>query len=103
VTRAHADPIALFAACAPGLEPMLRDEIAALGAPDATAVAGGVELSGDLALLYRLNLELGLALKLLARLGELEVTRFPALVDRTAELPWERWCAPGAPVDVRAR
>ncbi len=89
----------LFIACAPGLEPMLADEVADLGAP-AQPVAGGVDTEGDLELVYRANLELGLALKVLVRVGEFRATSFGELVARTAKLPWDAWLA-GPPV-VRA-
>ena len=45
-------PLALFAACQPGLEPLLAREVSALGA-EAREVPGGVELAGDLALAMR--------------------------------------------------
>jgi putative N6-adenine-specific DNA methylase len=95
--------LALFAACAPGLEALLLAEVAALpGAAAARSVAGGVEVEGDLGLLYRMGLELGLALKLLVRLGRFEARHFGALVDGAAAAPWERWLAPGAAVAIRA-
>lgn len=83
----------LFIACAPGLEPLLADEVRALGASP-SVTAGGVEAEGDAALLYRANLELGLALKVLVRLGTFEARGFPALVHGAAALPWEAWCRP---------
>jgi putative N6-adenine-specific DNA methylase len=81
----------LFTACAPGLEPLLADEVRALGVEPAVT-AGGVEAAGDAALLYRANLELGLALKVLVRLGTFEARGFPALVRGAAALPWEAFC-----------
>src|SRR5687767_7845309 len=54
-------PLRIFAACAPGIEPLLLDEVRALGFEKASAVAGGVEMEGDLTAVYRANLELGLA------------------------------------------
>jgi 23S rRNA G2445 N2-methylase RlmL len=45
-------PLSLFAACQPGLEPLLAREIAGLGA-QASAAAGGVDFSGDLLLALR--------------------------------------------------
>ena len=93
----------LFAASAPGIEPMLAAEIASLGiAPERIRmIAGGVEVDGDLEALYRLNLELGLSLKVLFRVGEFPARRFDVLVKRCAQLPWEQWCSEDIAVDVR--
>ena len=51
----------LFAACAPGLEGMLREELAQLGVAHPIRTAGGVAFAGGLRDLYRVNLESGLA------------------------------------------
>lgn len=85
--------LSLFIACAPGLEPLLADEVRGLAAEPAIT-AGGVEVDGDLELLYRANLELGLALKVLVRFGRFEARGFPALLHQTAALPWADWCTP---------
>lgn len=94
----------LFVACAPGLEPMLLEEIEALDVPrsEPKQVSGGVELLGDFSALYRLNLELGLALKVLLRVGEFGAKRFDQLVRKTSQLPWELFAGPGAHLDVKA-
>ncbi|HYB97827.1 MAG TPA: hypothetical protein VEC57_01715 [Candidatus Limnocylindrales bacterium] len=94
----------VFVACAPGLEPLLNAEITSIGG-DATAssiVEGGVELHADAATLYRLHLELGLALKILVRIGTFRATGFGELERRAAALPWERWLTPPVSVLVRA-
>jgi putative N6-adenine-specific DNA methylase len=82
---------------------LLLAEIAALGVSGhgARVVDGGVELEGDATLLYRCNLELGLGLKVLLRLGEFSARRFDVLVKRVAALPWERWCQPDLALEVR--
>ncbi|HYC56907.1 MAG TPA: hypothetical protein VEL28_18385 [Candidatus Binatia bacterium] len=94
----------VFVACAPGLEHLLGEEIAALGADAAgmSVVAGGVELLAGEATLYRLHLELGLALKILVRLGEFRAKGFRELERAAASLAWEHWCRPGRAVHVRA-
>src|SRR5688500_11837929 len=61
-------PLALFAACQPGLEPFLVGELKALGA-EPQAQRGGVAFQGDQALLLRCGLWLGTASHLLVRLG----------------------------------
>ena len=78
----------LFASCAPGLEPLLAGEVAALGF-SGRAVPGGVELRGDLAAVARLNLWLRTASRVLVRLGSVRATSFAALVKEARALPFE--------------
>ena len=92
----------LFASCAPGLEPLLEAEIRSLGVPEVAPTPGGVELDGDLALLYRLNLELGLAQQVRLRLATFTATKFPALVRAVAGLDFAPHLGEGVPVEVRA-
>lgn len=94
--------LTVFIACAPGLEPMLAEELAPLGATG-TIVPGGVEARGDLRLVYRANLELGVALKVLVRLGRFRATRFDELSARAAALPWDTWIAGRAHVRAVCR
>ncbi len=81
---------------------MLAAEAAALEPDELRAEPGGVTLRGPLALLYRANLELGLALKVLVRVGQFRVSSFETLVKRATRVPWEHWLWPGAPAPVRA-
>ena len=54
-----------FATCPRGLEGLLTEELAALGAAQAVAVAGGVQFVGDWGICYRANLESRLATRIL--------------------------------------
>jgi putative N6-adenine-specific DNA methylase len=54
-----------FATCARGLESILADELRVLAADDIDSVKGGVHFAGDLALLYRANLWLRTAIRVL--------------------------------------
>jgi putative N6-adenine-specific DNA methylase len=93
--------LALFAACAPGLEPLLAREVAALGA-EPREVPGGVELAADARLAMRAALWLGTASHLLVRLGKFRC-RAPGELERKArELPWRDWLRPDVPLQVRA-
>jgi len=96
-----ADRFELFLPCAPGIEAMLAEEVRELLGADGREVAGGVELDGGRELVYRANLELGLAARVLVRLGGFEARSFAVLVDRAAGLPWEDWLAPGQAVAMR--
>ena len=63
---------------------------------------GGVTFKGNLAALYRANLHLRTASRILARLGNFfHATTFPELQKRLSRLPWERFLAPGQPVSIR--
>jgi putative N6-adenine-specific DNA methylase len=79
----------LFAVAAPGLESVIADEIRALGdAGDVHLVPGGVEFRGDLETIWRANLWLRAATRVLARLGEVHTRDFSRLRRGLARLPW---------------
>jgi putative N6-adenine-specific DNA methylase len=68
----------------------------------ATQEPGGVLFRGDSAALYRANLHLRTASRILARLGNFfYATTTPQLEQRLASLPWERFLAPRQPVSLR--
>jgi len=117
-----------FVVTAPGLEPYTAEELRALfpdidPAPASEAdshlhpfdtaqgkpssfilhpLSGGIEFRGDLPALYRANLHLRTASRILARLGNFfHATTFPELQQRAARLPWERFLTPGQPVSLR--
>ena len=63
---------------------------------------GGVAFKGDLEALYRANLHLRTASRILARLGNFfHATTFAEIQKRAARLPWERCLAPGQPIALR--
>ena len=91
----------LFAVCAPGLEPVLGAEMRAVGLPG-RALAGGVEVDGELPEAMRLNLWLRTASRVLVRMGEpFRATTFPELVRKASSLPWEKFVRKGTPVAFR--
>jgi putative N6-adenine-specific DNA methylase len=93
--------LALFAACQPGLEALLAEEVTALGA-EPRALAGGVAFAGDSRLAMRACLWLGCASHLLARVAEFRC-RAPGELERKArELPWREWLRPDVPLAIRA-
>src|SRR5437870_8803868 len=94
-------PAMLFAVCAPGLEPVLGAEMRAVGLPG-RALAGGVEVDGELPEAMRLNLWLRTASRVLVRMGEpFRATTFPELVRKASSLPWEKFVRKGTPVAFR--
>lgn len=98
-----------FAVCAPGLEPFTAGELQELGLLPAgsslvlyRSSSGGVEFAGDLASLYRANLHLRTANRVLVRLGMPFLGRdFDELRDKAARLPWEHFLTPGQPIALR--
>ena len=64
-----------FAICPRGLETLLQDELAALGATELKITHGGVHFSGDWAVCYRANLESRLATRILWHLVTAPYTR----------------------------
>jgi len=96
-----------FAVCAPGIEPWTAQELRQIGLLPSGAAAGasgegGVAFGGDLNALYRANLWLRTANRVLLRVGEFHTTAFSELSKKGSRLPWERCLKAGQPVAVRA-
>jgi len=91
----------LFAACLPGLEPLLTDELVALGARP-KRLRGGVAFAADAPLAMRSCLWLGTASHVLLRLTEFPCRALGELQRKAAQLPWREWLRPNVPVTVRA-
>ncbi len=93
-------PYACFAIAAPGLEPLVAAELAALGeAPQAEA--GGVAWTGDAASLLRGNLWLRTASRVVVRAAEFKARTFYELERHARRVPWERFVAAGGSVRFR--
>lgn len=93
--------LALFAACNPGIEPLLAREVAGLGA-EARETPGGVELAGDLALAMRAARWLGCASHLMLRVAEFRCRAPGELSRKAAETPWRAWLRSEVPLAIRA-
>jgi putative N6-adenine-specific DNA methylase len=95
----------LFAVVAPGLAAYTAQELFALGllpTPDAPGVEpGGVTFAGDRTAIYRANLQLRTANRLLVRLGQFRAVGFEELRKFAGRLAWERYLAPGQPIALR--
>ncbi len=97
------ESLAMFAVAAPGVEPVLAREVAALrGVRDVRAIPGGVEFAGDVDVLYRANLWLRTATRILVRVGTFEAREFAKMRRRAATLPWERFVDPSRPLTIAA-
>jgi putative N6-adenine-specific DNA methylase len=100
-----------FAATAPGLEVFTRQEAIKLNllSPPATSAdaitstePGGVTFKGELEALYRANLHLRTASRVLARLGNFFYAKtYPNLLEKSARLPWERFLHAGQSINLR--
>ncbi len=83
-----------FATCGRGIEPMLADELRALGAADVAPGRGGVAFAGDLALLYKANLWLRTAIRVLRPILETGVSSPDELYEVVRGLDWSRYMTP---------
>lgn len=92
----------IFAVTAPGLEGVCAGELVRLGIAGVRPVAGGVEFEGALEDLYRANLCLRSASRLLVRLGEIRARDFPDLFGKAKCLPWGKFVRPATVLEVRA-
>jgi putative N6-adenine-specific DNA methylase len=93
--------LALFAVTPPGVEEITAAELRALGVAKAEATRGGVEFQGTLDDLFRANLELRTATRVLLRIGSFPARGFDPLRRRAARLPWERFLAEGDALALR--
>ncbi|HWY86860.1 MAG TPA: THUMP domain-containing protein [Gemmataceae bacterium] len=84
----------LFATCARGLETVLIDELRALGAADITPGCGGVQFLGDLPLLYKANLWLRTAIRILWPVLEAPVRSPEELYEAVQTIDWSRYMTP---------
>lgn len=92
--------LALFLATAPGLEPLLRDEAAALGLPSAQVVPGGVIVAGGWPDAWRANLGLRGATRVLVRIAEFRALHLAQLDKRARKVPWGETLRPDVPVRI---
>ena len=83
-----------FATCARGLEKILAEELRQLRADDVEPGRGGVRFHGDLALLYRANLWLRTAVRVLMPILEAPVKSTDDLYIAVQSLDWTRYMTP---------
>src|SRR5262245_8233089 len=83
-----------FATCARGIEPVLAEELRGLAARDIKPGRGGVHFSGDRAVLYKANLWLRTAIRVLRPIMEATVRSPEELYDAVRALDWSRYLTP---------
>jgi putative N6-adenine-specific DNA methylase len=89
-----------YAVAAPGIEGLVASELGAIGI-DGRADTGGVAWTGDAASLYRANLWLRTATRVLVRVARFRATTFWELERRAAATPWAALVKPGMTVAFR--
>jgi putative N6-adenine-specific DNA methylase len=106
----------LFAVCTPGLEPFLARELSQLGlGPNRSSSrsekfppsnelideVGGIEFQGSILDVYRANLHLRTASRVLLQVGTFYADTFTDLRRRAKRLLWENYLQPGQSVSLR--
>jgi len=104
ITAAESE-LACFAVVAPGVEPLVTDELRALAAVQPLRVEnsepGGVAFRTDRAGLYAANLHLRVASRVLVRVGSFHAASFSELERRARRLSWGRFAREGQAVTFR--
>ena len=80
-----------FAPCPRGLEAVLGNELAALGAQEVRATDGGVHFAGPFLLGYRVNLHSRIASRVLWRVAMAGYRSEQDIYDTAYALPWNDW------------
>ncbi len=95
----------LFAVSAPGLVGFTASELAAIGFKTGAQLDededGGVAFSGGLPEIYRANLHLRTASRILLRFGQFYAAAFSELRKKASRLPWEKYLRADQPVALR--
>ncbi|OFW87017.1 MAG: RNA methyltransferase [Alphaproteobacteria bacterium RIFCSPHIGHO2_12_FULL_45_9] len=78
----------IFLATAPGLEGLLYDEVRSKGFKQAKNITGGVTIIGGWPEVWRANLWVRGASRVLARIDSFKVLHLAELNQRTREIPW---------------
>ena len=92
----------LFFVAAPGLEPFLADEARRLGFRAVHQVPGGVEALGDWSEVWRANLSLRTASRVLVRIAEFRVMHLAQLDKRARKVDWAAVLRADVPFRVEA-
>ncbi|MHB8707717.1 MAG: THUMP domain-containing class I SAM-dependent RNA methyltransferase [Desulfuromonadales bacterium] len=94
-------PEKLFAIVSPGLEAVCARELTGLGLADLEVVPGGIGFVGRLVELYRANLRLRTASRVVVRFARFRCRAFPDLYHDAVRLPWGRFLRPETPIHCR--
>ncbi len=95
------EPFEIFLVCAPGLETALLQEVTAKGFVNPVAVPGGVTITGHWPDVWRANLDLRGAVRVLARIGSFMAFHLAQLDKRSRKFPWGDVLRADVPVKVQ--
>ena len=84
-------PNRYFATCPRGLEQILADELASVGAKSIKPTDGGVSFDGDWAICYAANLHSRIATRILWQVGRGRYLNEEDLFDAAYKLDWSQW------------
>lgn len=90
-----------YAIVPPGVEALTAGELSELGVEVEGTEPGGVSFLAATGALYRANLRLRTANRVVVRLAEFPARAFYELERKAKRLPWRDFLAPGAPVRFR--
>lgn len=93
-------PFEIFLATQPGLEALLLNEVIERGFKRPKTTGGGVTIWGNWNDVWRANLTLRGASKILARIGEFRAFHLAQLDKRSRKFPWDKILVPGNVVKV---
>jgi putative N6-adenine-specific DNA methylase len=96
------EPLDLFLVAPPGLEPVLAEEVAALGYEGLRTVPGGVTLRAAWPDVWRLNLWSACAVSVLVRVGSFRANHLAQLDKRARGVDWAALIPRGTLVAVEA-
>lgn len=85
---------------APGMEKFLGQEVREAGFLKSSNLVGGVSFNGDWSDVWRANLELRGATRVLARIGAFRVSHLAQLDKLSRKFPWAETLLPDVPVKV---
>lgn len=91
-----------FATCAPGLEPVLHEELAGLRLARIERQVGGVRFEGGIEDAWRANLNARTAVRILLRLARFEAASADALYAGASAVDWGRFLRPDGTFRVDA-
>ena len=90
----------IFLSTAPGLEDLLLEEVKEAGFNNPQVTAGGVTIDGTWEDVWRANLSLRGASKVLSRIGEFRAFHLAQLDKRARKFPWGETLKPGLKIKV---
>lgn len=96
------DGLVCFAVVVPGLEKIAAAELNTLAAHGVEIVEGGVNFTGSMDALCRINLRARSITRVLVRLADFKALSFPELFNKAQKPAWERFIPAGRAVTVKA-